>query len=788
MAVVSPLDRKLMRDLWRLKTQVIAIALVMAAGVATLVLAVGAHRSLEETRATYYERYRFADVFATATRAPERLAAEIEAIPGVATVETRIVDTAILDIEGMAEPATGRLVSLPEIGEPVLNRLYMRQGRLPDPERSDEAVVNEAFANAHGFVPGSRFDAIIEGRKRRLTIVGIALSPEYIYALGPWDLMPDDRRFAVVWMSRKALEAAFDLKGAFSAVSVRLMRDASEAEVIERIDALLERYGGRGAYGREDQVSHAFLDAELKQLEAMARILPPIFLFVAAFLINMTLGRLVALEREQIGLMKALGYRSTAVAVHYLKFVAAIALVGVVIGGIAGTWLGYGMTRLYADFFHFPFLVFLWGSDIYAVAVMVTGGAALVGGARAVWSVVQLPPAVAMQAPAPTRYRRLLSDGRLRFVSQTTVMIGRHILRWPVRAALTVLGISLSVAVLLASLFAFDSIEFMIDFTYFQSDRQDATVEFVQERPAGVLADVERLPGVLAAEPVRMVAVKVRHGHVERRVPVIGKPMDADLSRVLDAGQQVVRLPETGIAPSDALAEILGVRVGDIVQVETLQGRKRIVDVPVTAIIQGYIGLMSYMEIGEVNRLMMEGPMVTGVHISLDQSQDRALFEAIKGLPMVGSIALQKVSLQKFRETLAENITVMITVYTGLAIVIAFGVVYNSARIQLSERGRELASLRVLGFTRGEVSWILLGELAFLTIVALPVGWFVGYWFAWAMVQGLQSELYRVPMIIHRQTYAISSLVVLGAAVVSALIVRRRIDRLDLIEVLKTRE
>ncbi len=298
MAVVAPLDRKLMRDLWRLKTQVIAIALVMAAGVATLVLAVGAHRSLEETRATYYERYRFADVFASATRAPDRLAAEIEAIPGVATVETRIVDTAILDIEGMPEPATARLVSLPEIGDPVLNQLYMRQGRLPDPERSDEAVVNEAFAKAHGFVPGSRFEAIIEGRKRRLTIVGIALSPEYIYALGPWDLMPDDRRFAVVWMSRKALEAAFDLDGAFSEVSVRLMRDASEGEVIERIDALLERYGGRGAYGREDQVSHAFLDAELKQLEAMARILPPIFLFVAAFLINMTLGRLVALERE----------------------------------------------------------------------------------------------------------------------------------------------------------------------------------------------------------------------------------------------------------------------------------------------------------------------------------------------------------------------------------------------------------------------------------------------------------------------------------------------------------
>jgi putative ABC transport system permease protein len=785
---VRVLDRKLLRDLWRLKTQVVAIALVMAAGVATLVLAVGAHRSLAETRATYYERYRFADIFASATRAPEWIADEIAEIPGVAAVETRIVETAILDIEGMSVPATSLLVSMPEIGDQVLNKLYIRQGRTPDPAHSDEVVVNEAFALAHHFGPGDSFQAIIDGRKRKLVIVGTALSPEYIYALGPWDLMPDDSRFAVGWMSRKAMEAAFDLDGAFSQVSVKLLRGASQADVIERMDGLLERYGGRGAYGREDQQSHAFLDAELKQLEAMARILPPIFLFVAAFLINMILTRLVTLEREQIGLMKALGYASVTIGTHYLKFVAAIAVIGVAVGGVAGTWLGFGLTRLYGDFYHFPFLVFLWGPDIYAVAVFVTVGAALAGGARAVWSVVQLPPAVAMQAPAPTRYRRLLANGWLDVFSQTTIMIGRHILRWPLRAVLTVFGISLSSAVLLASLFAFDSIEFMIDFTYFQSDRQDATLDFTLERPVGVVSDVQRLPGVLAAEPVRTVAVKVRHGHVERRVPIIGKRAGADLSRVLDLDFRPVTLPETGFAPSAALAEILGVQVGDIVQIETLEGRKRVVDVPVTAILQGYLGLLSFMDIGEVNRLMREGAMVSGVHLAIDESLSDELFAAVKDMPMVGSIALQKVSLQKFRQTLAENISVMVSVYTGLALVIAFGVVYNSARIQLSERGRELASLRVLGFTRNEVSWILLGELGVLTFASLPLGWGLGYLVAWTTVQGLQSELYRVPLVIGRQTYAIASLVVLGAAAVSAVIVRRRIDRLDLVEVLKTRE
>ena len=790
---MSVLDRKLLRDLWRLKAQVLAIALVMAAGVMTLVLGLGTYQSLDETRTAYYERQRFADVFATARRAPERLRNEIAEIPGVAAVETRIMDAAVLDIEGMAEPASAQLVSLPDDGAPLLNRLYMRNGRMPDPAHPDEVVVNEAFANAHRFDLGDRFPAVVNGRRRNLEIVGIALSPEFIYTIAPGALMPDNRRFAILWMSRRALESAFDLDGAFSALSVKLLVGASEETVIAEIDNALDRYGGRGAYGRKDQQSHAFLNAEIDQIRSMSAVLPPIFLFVAAFLVNMTLTRLVALEREQIGLMKALGHSSAGVAGHYLKFVMAIGLIGIVIGVATGTWLGRGLAELYGQFFNFPFLIFRVDAGIYVVAAGVTALAAMAGAIRAVWGVARLSPAVAMQPAAPTRYRRLLGGIKLLPASlgnlpRSTVMITRHIVRWPLRAALTTLGIAMSVAVLVGSLFMTDTVEKLIDVTFFQSERQHATINFTSERPVRTVFDVARLPGVMTVEPVRNLPVRLTLGPVSRRVGIEGRTPNADLSRLIDVEGRPVQLPEKGIVLTDILARILGARIGDLVEVETLDRRHRTVEVPVMAVVQGYIGLAAYMDIRAVNRLNQEGDMVSGINVRLDTAEHDALYDRIKDIPAVASISLQSLALETLRKTMAENLLLMTGIFTVLALVIAFGVVYNSARIQLSERARELASLRVLGFTRAEVSWILLAELALLTVLALPLGWLLGYALAYSMVVGLETELVRVPLVLERATYAWAAIAVLAGATVSALLVRRRIDRLDLIEVLKTRE
>jgi putative ABC transport system permease protein len=788
---MQALDIKLFRDLRQRWALALAVAFVIAGGVATLLMSVGSYRSLDETRAAYYERYQFADVFASLRRAPKSLVARIAEIPGVAAVDARIVKLALLDIPNFREPATGQFISLPEGSEPALNQLYIRVGRMPEPGRVEEVVVNESFATTHAFTPGARFSAILNGRKRELVVVGIALSPEFVYSVGPGDIMPDDRRFGIVWMPERALASAYDLEGAFSSVNLKLLRGASEHEVIKRLDALLERYGGQSAYGRRDQTSNAWLNHEFDMLKNMSRTLPPIFLLVTAFLVNLTLSRIVTLEREQIGLLKALGYGNFAVATHYTKFIVVIAIMGVAIGSAAGTWLGIFITGLFGEFFRFPFLIFSHSADIYFVAALLSAAAAIGGGVRALREVMKLAPAVAMQPSAPARFRRFLPPKFAidRILSQSAMMMLRNVGHHPFRSVLTALGMALATAILIVSLFTRDTIEQLVDVTYFMADRQDATVSFREKRPRELaVSEVQRLPGVLVAEPYRAVPALIRNGDVERRLEISGRPRDPDLSRIIDTDLRIVNLPESGLAISSMLAQILQVQVGDFVEVDLLEGQRRSVTLPVAALVEDYFGLRGMMDAEALSRLMREAPAVDSVHLSLDAEKLDDLYDAIKRLPTISGMALQRTSLANFREAVGLLTTTMAGIYTVLAAIIAFGVVYSGARISLSERSRELASLRVLGFTQGEVFRILLFELGALVVAAQPLGWFLGYELAWIMKTNLAGELMRVRLVVMPSTYVFASVIVLTSTLLSALVVRQRVNRLDLVAVLKTRD
>jgi putative ABC transport system permease protein len=364
----------------------------------------------------------------------------------------------------------------------------------------------------------------------------------------------------------------------------------------------------------------------------------------------------------------------------------------------------------------------------------------------------------------------------------------RNILRWPVRAALTVLGLGLSVAILVGTLFAPDSIDLMVDATFFQGHRPDASLIFNDILPARALEEARRLPGVLAAEPARTVPVRLSNGVREKRVGLTGKPPDGEWSRVIDAELRPVVLPEDGLAISASLARQLDVRTGDRIRGEVLTGRRQILELPVTAIVEQFFGIGAYMRLDRLNEAMGDGRVIDSVHLAIDPQQLGAFYAAVKETPALAGAALQARAVAMFRETMARNILTMTVIYTVLAGVVGFGVTYNSVRIRLSERARELASLRVLGFTRAEVAVILFLELGLLGLLAIPAGLILGHGLAWMVTSGLQGDLYRVPLVVDRATYAWATLVFLAVTVVSCLIVLGRVNQLDMIEVLKTRE
>lgn len=794
MVGLRALDRKALRDLRRMWSQLLAVALVMACGIMTLVLAIGAYRAMEDTKTAYYERYRFGHVFADLTRAPLALLPQVEAISGVSAAEPRIQTVAILDMTGMSEPVAGLVLSLPEQRAARVNRLFLREGVLPAAGSPDQIALDERFATAHSLDIGDGFSATMNGQRLDLVVSAIVLSPEFVYAPDPSGIAPDDKRFAVFFMSRSALASVMDMDGAFNSISLRTLHGSCTPCVIAALDDLLKPFGGRGAFDRERQTSHAFLTAELTGLQSMAQVVPPIFLLVSAFLVNMIFSRLISLEREQIGLLKANGYGAVAIAVHYGKLVVAVAFVGVFFGGTAGAVMGRALTRLYADFYKFPFLIYREQPDLYLIAGLICSAAALAGAAKAIWTAASLPPAVAMRPPAPPHFRRLLPIGRSMhqglgsLVSQLVIMALRQLVHQPVRSLLTVLGTAFSVALMVTSLATQSAMEHMINTQFFRAERADARLDFTVAQNPSVASDVARLPGVMMTEPSRTLDVILHHRNLSERIGLTGKPVTPVLSRVLDEQGTPVDMPQLGIVLSERLATKLDLRVGQNLEIELLAENGRRVKTHVAGVIQTYLGLGAYMSLDYLDRLAQGGPRINSVWIKVDETRLDALYAAVKATPGLGSISLQSLSRDRFRELMAENISIMQTVYVVIAMIVAFGVAYNSARIQLSEKGRELASLRVLGFTRAEVFSVLLVELVVLIVLAQPVGWALGHGLAWLVTTGFASDLFRIPLVVPTSTYAWASIVVLMAACVSAFIIRRLVNRLDLIRVLKTRE
>jgi putative ABC transport system permease protein len=788
--MLRPLDKKLVRDAWALKGQALAISLVIGAGVAMFIMYLSTFASLRLTQNTYYERYRFAHVFSGLTRAPLALGDRIAEIPGVARVDVRVVVDVTLDVPDLTEPASGRLIGIPIPRVPTLNDIFLRRGRFPSAERSDEVLVSEAFAISRSLGPGEKVGAIINGRRRELEIVGVGLSPEYIYSIRPGELIPDDSRFGIFWMDQRSLAAAFDMEGGFNNVALTLLPGASEPDVIARLDALLAIFGGLGSIPRNLQTSHWYLDNELRQLQSVGLVLPVVFLLVAAFLLNVVLTRIVSVQREQIAALKALGYTNGELSWHYGKLSLLIGAAGGLFGLIGGAWMGSGMTSIYNDFFRFPTLQYTLPPAVVFGGVLVSFVAAGFGALNAVRRVAALPPAEAMRPEPPAHYRRSLLEraGLERFLSAPVRMIIRNVGRHPVRAATSVIGIAASVSMLILGTFFLDAIGVLMDQQFFVIQRQDVTVNFVLPASGRSLYEVGRMPGVIHVEPTRAVPARLRFAQRSRIISLQGLVAEPQLNRVVDVSGGVMRLPPDGLVLSLMLSDILDVRVGDAVRVEILDGRRRVTDVRVAGIVEEYMGTSAYMEIDALRRLAGEGDTLSGAFLRVDPAQSGALYAHLKDTPAVAGVALKRTALESFDKTLAETFYVMIFFNLLFSGVIAFGVVYNAARVSLSERSRELASLRVLGFTRGEISFILLGELAAVTAMAIPIGMMMGYIFAGLLVAAFNTELYRFPLVVSARTFGYAASAVLVAATLSGLAVRRRLDHLDLVAVLKTRE
>ncbi len=787
---MSPLDRKLLRDLWRIKGQAVAIGAVIGVGVLMLVMMTGLVTSLEETRRAYYERYRLADVFAPVTRAPDRLIADLAAISGVSAVEGRVTGSALIDLPGLDLPLQARAVSLPDFGGPRLNDVYLSAGRRLDSGHSSEILLLHSFANAHGLKPGDTLSATMHGARRSFRIVGLAQSPEFLYTTAPGELAPDDSRFGVIWMSRTALAAAYDMEGAFNQALLSLGPGAEPAAALDAVDRLLAPYGGLGAYGLEDQESNRFVSEEISGLRTTSKGVPPIFLAVAAFLLYIVISRMVQSEREQIGLMKAFGYTNVEVGAHYLKLILAIAVGGALAGCLAGIAAGRALIGVYLEYFKFPLLVFRLDPESFVIGVAVSVLAASAGGLIVLRGVFALTPATAMRPPAPPDYSRARRVGRFlnRLLDQPSRMVLRRLTRQPGRMAGAVIGIAAGMALSAAMISILSGFDRTLALTFDVIDRSDVTVTFTDALSDKTILELQRMQGVIEVEPIRIIPAVLRNGLKSYRGAVNGLVAEPRLNRAVDKNVTTIAMRREGVILATALADILDIAPGQTLTVEVREGRQPVLDIPVIGIAETLLGSPAFMELEALNRALREPNRVSGAYLRVDAAHSQSVYRRLKDMPAVAGVSLKADARDAFQKLMDTGAGAMRYIMAAIAAVITFGIVYNAARIAYAERARDLASLRVIGFTRGEVAFVLLGELAAITLIALPTGALLGYYLSFGIAAGFSTDLYQIPAVFTPESYGTAALAVIAAAVASGWLVKRDIDRADLITALKTRE
>jgi putative ABC transport system permease protein len=784
---VRALERKLLRDVWRLKGQVATIALVLACGIMAMLMMRSTYHSLLAARDSYYAAYRFGDVFARLERAPDEVGRRLEAIPGVMRVYTRIVEDVMVPMPDDPDPIVGRIVSIPDEDEPPLGALYLRSGRMPVPDGT-EAVVIEGFAAAHGLSIGDRIPAVVEGRLRPITIVGTALSPEFVLAMSGFEPMPDNRRFVVMWMARSGIAPAFQMEGAFNDVVLQLEHGASLPSVLADVDRELAPYGGYHAIGRDKQLSNMALQSELDVLRMLAVIIPAVFLAVAAFLVNVVVSRLVFLERTQIAVLKALGFTDRRIGLHYLGLVALIVSIAGVVGIATGIWSTRGMTDLYADFYHFPTRLYRVAPSLVAITLGVGFASAVVGALGAVRRVTRMQPAEAMRAPAPLAYRHSVAE-RLhvsRFLGPSAMIVLREIERRPLRFLMSTCGIAMGVAIFLFGRFSWDSFERLMTDQFVREHREEVSVTLRRARPASAVFDLAAMPGVELAEGERVVPARMQLGSRWRDITVHGMPANGTLRTILDRGVTPVALPASGVIVTGTLADRLGARPGDEVAVEILEGTWAKRSLPIAGIIDEPFGMQAYARADWLAGWLREEPSVNVVLLSVDPAALGEVRARLKDVPEVLGVTSPQRTIDNYRKQTGESMLFFTLILTLSAAAISIGVVYNNARIALSSRSRELATLRVLGFTRHEVAMILLGEIGAQVLIGIVLGLAVGTWGCGQFALAMETETMRLPMHIADPTYATAAVIALLSGVASGFLVRRKLAQLDLIGVLKS--
>lgn len=792
---MNPLHRKLARDLWQRKGSLITLLVIIAIGVGAYVGTASVWRDLDNARRDYYRNQRLAHFVVDLKRLPQWAVAETRALPGVSELRGRVRQSVLMELPGVQRPIPGAMVSMPQRRRPVLNDVLLRAGSWFSGSNEKEVILDHAFAEAHALRPGDRIKALLLDRQHDLLVVGIAQSPEFIYLIPPdGGFAPDPARYGVLYTSERFLQDSSDLQGAWNQL-IGTLHDSSPTSVNNMLALLADRldpFGVTLTTSMRDDPSVRYLEDELAGLEVQSRVMPMLFLGVAALVLNVLLGRLVAQQRTVIGTLRALGYGAAVVTRHYLSYGLAVGLAGGLAGIAMGWWIQAEMIAMYHDFFALPGLAQRMHLDVAITGLGISVLFALAGTWKGVRNAAGMAPADAMRPPAPERGGRILPEripALWRRIPFSGKMVLRTVFRNPFRSLVSVLAAAISSALVFTALSMVDALDYLMRYEFERVAHQDFTVALRDPDAVSTETEVVRMPNVAFTEPQLGVVSDLSRGAYRKRTGVMGLPPGGRLYTPLGHDGQPLVIPDAGLVLTRKLAEILHAQPGDSLRLRPLIGRRVEVEAVVSGVTDNFFGLSAYADIRYLSRLLGEAQAANTVLGALQPgTTPDALLDELKKRPTIVGIGERLRAFALLEESFGETMGAMIGVMVFFSGTIAFGSVLNSALVSLSERQREVATLRTLGYRSGQVSGLFVGEGLLLNGAGVVAGLFAGVGLAHLLSLAYSTELYRFPAVILPGTLLLSALLVVLFVVAAQLILFRMVRRLDWLAVLNVKE
>lgn len=784
------LHKKLVRDLWQSRGQFISVLIVVIIGVMFYSGINATFRNLTRASEKYYQDYRLGDLWVNVLKAPENMEDKIEAHPAVKKVTGRVVQDVKLDISG--ENAMIRLITLPDIKKDVVNDIVIKAGRYFSDADSNQCLVEEEFYKAHGLKPGDTISPVINGTEVKLKVLGSVKSPEYVYTLKDGsELMPDNRRFGVVYIKKSFGQAVLGYQGSVNSLTLLLKEGMDVEKVKEDMKKACKEYGVIDTVTKENQISNKMLSEEIKGLKSTGGAFPVVFFTVAAVIIYITMGRMVENQRTQIGVLKAFGFSDWKILLHYLSYSAFIAILGSIIGSVLGVFLGKGFTALENMYFNLPQAEMMMYPELVIPASLLTLLFCLLAGYNSCKKVFRIMPSEAMRSKAPVKGKRILFEKipvLWKNISYQWKMILRNVIRYKRRAFLTSIGIVFATAIIVVALGMKASIDFLIDQQYTQIQNYDIKVGFSKFISLEELSPIKSMTHVSKLEPLVETGVEISNGWRKKEVGFTALVVQPEIYKVIDKKGDPQTLPDNGILMPEKLAKALGVQLNEPVNIKSFLPGKEKKEMQVKGIIAQYLGTSAYGSIEGFNTLAGEGRIANAAVIKLDGgAYEKQVVNELKKMPFVSSVQSKSDSMNNLVKNMAA-MTSSVGVMILLAAVLSIAVIYNIATINIFERQRELATLKVLGFKDQEVRNLIFYENYLITLFGVLVGLPVGRWLGSTMMMAYETDAYTIPFATGQGTYLLTVVLTAGFTALANLTLAKKIRNLDMVEVLKSNE